>query len=308
MNHFHAHGKLLLSAEYMVMHGSTALAIPLKMGQHLDLIPREAGGIFSWTACHEQGPWFSASFDSVSLEILDSSNMEIALRLKGFIGACIELMPSFREDLVQWDVETRLEFSPDYGFGSSSTLIALLSAWAKVNPLDLHFRVSVGSGYDVACAVSEGPITYELRDQSPRYRQVPFSPPFRDQLWFAWLGYKQATSAHLDEMSGRLSPGIKSIHLFSQLSAKMMEDKTLGQFRESMEKHEHELSLLLGLDRVSLQFPDLPGSLKSLGAWGGDFVMIATETDLQTLQAYLKHRGIHTLYNYKQLVYEGSKL
>lgn len=305
MKHFHAHGKLLLSAEYMVLYGSTALALPLKPGQSLEITQKQEPGVFIWTAFYKDKLWFMATFEPSSLEILSTSNMEYALRLKDIIRACIEMKPSFSKALYQKKVITQLDFSPDYGFGSSSTLIALLAAWAEVNPMDLHFRVSEGSGYDVACAISEGPITYELIDHAPHYKHIPFNPPFRKQLWFAWLGNKLATSPHLKEIAGRLKPDLTTIRLFSELTEKMIEDRSLGQFRETMERHEHELSIHLGIDKVSGKFPDLPGSIKSLGAWGGDFVMIATEADPQTLRDYLAKKEIHTLYNFNELVYEG---
>lgn len=304
MKRFHANGKLLLSAEYMVMFGSTALAIPLKQGQSLEIQHTTDPEHFTWNAYHQQKPWFSAILNPATLEVMNTSNMEMAQGLKQLIGACIELKPSFREALYRRDALTRLDFPPDYGFGSSSTLIALLAEWAEVNPLDLHFLVSEGSGYDVACAVSDGPLTYKLKDQAPQYRHVPFNPPFREQIWFAWLGHKQATAPHLAELAGSLSPNFETILLFSQLSMEMLNASTLKQFQVIMERHEDVLSKLLGMKPVSEQFKKLPGSVKSLGAWGGDFVMIATELDKPGLLSYLSKYGIDTLYNYKDLVYE----
>ena len=46
MIRFQAHGKLLLSAEYMVMHGATALAVPLKKGQTLANKPYRKQPVF----------------------------------------------------------------------------------------------------------------------------------------------------------------------------------------------------------------------------------------------------------------------
>jgi len=179
-----------------------------------------------------------------------------------------------------------------------------MARWAEVNPLDLHFMVSEGSGYDVACAISEGPITYKLKDHSPQYSHISFNPPFRDQIWFAWLGNKQATASHLAEVAGRLSPNFEAVHQFSQLTLEMMNASTLEEFRGVMDRHEEALSPLLGMDPISERFKKLPGSVKSLGAWGGDFIMIATKTDKPDLLKNLNKYGIRTLYNYNDLVYE----
>lgn len=304
MIQFQAHGKLLLSAEYMVMHGASALAVPLQKGQTLTLSHTENSHIFSWKAYFNETLWFEATFHPATLKVLETSNPEMALRLKRILQACIEIMPSFQESLFRKDAVTRLDFSPDYGFGSSSTLISLLAEWAEVNPLDLHFMVSEGSGYDVACALADGPITYKLRNHLPQYQHIPFHPSYHEHIWFAWLGKKQATENHLQEMAHKINPGFETIYKFSELTRAMIEAPTLMDFRRIMELHEEELSLILGIDRISHTFKDLPGSIKSLGAWGGDFVMIATEVGQEMLSEYLGEKGIQILYSYKDLVYE----
>jgi len=151
MNPFYAHGKLLISAEYLVLYGSKALAVPLRLGQTLQRIKRNEPHIFSWRAFYQDQLWFRATLDPASLKILSSSDPDKASYLKHLIQECIAMMPSFQEDLFRMDAETTLEFSPEWGFGSSSTLTALMAEWAEVNPLDLHFAVSGGSGFDVAC-------------------------------------------------------------------------------------------------------------------------------------------------------------
>ena len=268
---FQAHGKLLLSAEYMVMHGARALAVPLQKGQTLELTHTEESHIFSWKAYFNENLWFETTFHPATLKILDSSNPEIALRLKRILQACIEIMPSFQESLFRKDAVTRLDFSPDYGFGSSSTLISLLAEWAEVNPLDLHFMVSEGSGYDVACAMADGPITYKLRDQVPQYQHIPFHPSYHEHIWFAWLGKKQATESHLQEMAYKIKPGFETIYKFSELTRAMIEAPTLVDFRRVMELHEEELSRILGMDRIFSHFQRLTRQHQITGSMGRRF-------------------------------------
>ncbi len=197
MKPFFAHGKLLISAEYMVLHGSLALALPLHKGQTLQRLRSEDRNVFSWDAYEAENLWFSAKFNPTTLGIIETSDQEKAENLRFLIKTLIEMDPSFQRELFTWDVETVLGFSPKWGFGSSSTLIALMAEWAEVNPLDLHFRVSDGSGYDVACALAERPIHYKLREDGPHYRHVKFNPPFAKNLYFVWLGKKQSTAEHL---------------------------------------------------------------------------------------------------------------
>ena len=309
METLYAHGKLLLSAEYMVLHGSKALAVPLQMGQSLKRVRSEKQRSFQWKAYYQDKPWFSAILDPLHLSVVSASDPPKAETLCRLIRSCVELMPAFQEDLFRWDVETHLDFSPDWGFGSSSTLIALLSEWAEVNPLDLHFMTSEGSGFDVACAIAEGPILYRLREDGPHYQHIRFNPPFADQLFFVWLGNKQPTASHLRQKASGLRPDYRTLHQFSMLTDRMVEAQDLAQFRITMEEHEEILSGLLGMERVSSnRFPDLQGSVKSLGAWGGDFVMIASPMPEEDLYAYLYRKNIDVIFRFHDLVYEENDL
>lgn len=309
MEALYAHGKLLLSAEYMVLHGSKALAVPLQLGQILKRTRSGDPRKFTWKAFDRESLWFSATIDPMRMEIIDTDDRVKAKYLCRLFEACIEMMPSFQEDLFKWDVETHLEFSPEWGFGSSSTLTALLSEWAEVNPLELHSMISEGSGYDVACAISNGPIHYWLRDGEPHYQHIPFHPPFADRLYFAWLGSKQYTAQHLSTVAGQISPGYEIKHRFSLLTEEMTRATELSQFQSLVEEHEELLSGLLGMEKISIsRFPDLEGSVKSLGAWGGDFVMIASSIPEDELYDYLYRREISVIFRYQELVYEGGSL
>jgi mevalonate kinase len=304
MNLQKAHGKLLISAEYMVLHGSLALAVSLKKGQRLQKIKSKDRTLFSWKAYQEDDPWFSADFSPSTLDVVATTDRDKAAYLQMLIRACIELDPVFQRELFNWDVETRLDFSPDWGFGSSSTLTALMAEWADVNPLDLHFMISEGSGFDVACAIADSAIIYRLLDDGPHYQPVLFNPPFADQIYFVWLGSKQATAKHLVEMAGQINPGKEDIHDFSTLSRGMLEANELNEFRALMEEHETKLSELIRMERVSkTRFHGLQGSVKSLGAWGGDFVMIASEQETAALYNYLDKLGLTCRFKFKDLIY-----
>lgn len=308
MNTLYAHGKLLLSAEYMVMYGSGALAVPLTQGQSLQRIRSESAGIFSWKAYHHDQLWFSTSLESTKLKIVESSDPEKSEYLIRIIRSILQLTPSFQEDLFKWDVETHLDFSPQWGLGSSSTLTALMAEWAEVNPLDLHFLISEGSGYDVACAIANGPILYKIRDYSPHYMHVQFHPPFADQLYFAWLGNKQITASHLEQIKDMINPDFEHIHHFSTITDQMIVAPDLGSFQALMNEHEEALSDLLGIEPISTtRFQDLPGTVKSLGAWGGDFVMIASDTNKEEITGYLNEREIKVVFRYSELVYDSTE-
>ena len=306
MNVLQARGKLLISAEYMVLHGSQALVLPLNKTQSLHKIKSGDRTRFSWNAYQGKDLWFRADFRPSTLEIVTTSDREKAEKLRLLLEALMELDPLFQRELHIWDVETRLDFSPEWGFGSSSTLTVLMAEWAGVNALDLHFMISEGSGYDVACAVADHAILYSLRDEEPHYEPVLFHPPQADQIHFVWLGSKQSTALHLREMAGRLNPTREEVNYFSKLTRDMLGARDLKEFRALMEEHEAKLSELTGQERVSqARFPGLQGSVKSLGAWGGDFVMIASEQEPGALYNYLDKLGFTTRFRFKDLIYEA---
>ena len=306
MKDLQAHGKLLISAEYMILHGSEALALPMNLGQSLRRIESDHRTRFTWNAYHGSDLWFSAHINPSTLAILETTNQEKAEHLQEILRACIVMNPIFQQELFARDVETRLDFSPSWGFGSSSTLTALMAQWAEIDPLGLHFMISEGSGYDVACAIADRSIVYRLLDDGPHYQPVSFSPPFSDQLYFVWLGSKQPTAIHLTELAGQLRPNDEDIGHFSALTRGMLKAKELSNFQLLMEEHEAKLSELIRLERVSeTRFPGLQGSVKSLGAWGGDFVMIASEQDAETLFSYLDELGLTSRFRYNDLVYDA---
>ena len=60
---FYAKGKLLLTAEYAVLGGAKALALPTKLGQSLE-ITETTSGIITWKSVDVNGQlWYENSFD-----------------------------------------------------------------------------------------------------------------------------------------------------------------------------------------------------------------------------------------------------
>jgi hypothetical protein len=49
-------------------------------------------------------------------------------------------------------------------------------------------------------------------------------------------------------------------------------------------------------------FPDFPGQLKSLGAWGGDFIWAVSEEPAEKVRAYFQARGFGTVIGYEDMV------
>jgi hypothetical protein len=69
-----------------------------------------------------------------------------------------------------------------------------------------------------------------------------------------------------------------------------------------MQCHERIIARCICQEPVQKRFPDFEGTLKSLGAWGGDFILAATEWDESQVRAYFKTKGLEVIFGYKDIV------
>ena len=309
MSHYQAHGKFLLTGEYLVLKDALALALPLKLGQSVTVEARH-GTSLQWNAHKPDGPWFSVTLNPETLEIIDCDDRPKAEKLVQILMAVKQLNPSaFEEDL---HFETHLDFDPNWGLGSSSTLIANLAQWAKVNPYELLKLTFGGSGYDIACATAEQPIFYQVKTEVPEPVEGPthmvetinYNPSFADHLFFIYQGQKQSSSKEIKAFLAKANPVDlqKDIEAISEISRAVPKCQNLDEFGLLMQCHERIIARCIGQEPVQKRFPDFEGVLKSLGAWGGDFIMAATEWDESQVKAYFKGKGLEVVFEYKDLV------
>jgi mevalonate kinase len=190
---FRANGKLLLSGEYLVLKGAEALAIPLRYGQSLSVTTFATGNTpsITWKAYTPEAMWFEAVYSLPGLELLSCSDQPKAIRLQMILLTLSQLRPGLFSGDRSHTVETQLDFDPDWGFGSSSTLISVLANWAALDPYTLLNLSIGGSGYDIACAGATDPLFYRLNNMLPVVRKAAFVPPFASNMYFVYSGRKQ---------------------------------------------------------------------------------------------------------------------
>ena len=320
MSRYQAHGKFLLTGEYLVLKGALALALPLKLGQTLS-VETCHGASLQWDAHKPDGPWFSVTLNPQNLDIIDCDDQPKAEKLVQILKAVRELKPNAFNDGLHF--ETHLDFDPNWGLGSSSTLIANLARWANINPYELLKMTFGGSGYDIACATAEGPIYYQLSTTESALRQaqgpkvvepvetptpmvepIDFNPPFSDHLYFIYQGQKQSSSKEVKAFLEKTNPIDlqKDIESVSEISRAAPKCETLDEFAMLMQCHERIIARCIGQEPVQKRFPDFEGVLKSLGAWGGDFILAATNWDSIQVKAYFKEKGLNVVFDYKEMV------
>jgi mevalonate kinase len=302
MSLYQAYGKFLLTGEYLVLKGALALATPLKLGQSLT-VETACTPSLQWDANNPNGPWFSATLNPENLEIIDSDDRPKAEKLRQILQAVKQLNPKAFEGNIL-EITTHLDFDPNWGLGSSSTLIANLARWAEVDPYELLKLTFGGSGYDIACATAEGPIFYQLVDGKPWVEPIDFHPPFADHLYFVYQGQKQSSSKEVKAFLEKTNPIDlqKDIEAVSEISKSLVRCENLDEFSMLMQCHERIIARCIGQEPVQKRFPDFEGVLKSLGAWGGDFILAATNWDSVQVKAYFKEKGLNVVFDYKEMV------
>ena len=301
MSQFQAHGKFLLTGEYLVLRGALALALPLKLGQSMTVETIQETSL-QWDAYKPDGPWFSVTLNPKTLEIIDCNDLAKAEKLAEILKAVKQLNPdAFKGGLC---IETRLDFDPNWGLGSSSTLVANLARWANVNPYELLKLTFGGSGYDIACATAEQQIYYQLIDDKPQVEIIDFTPPFADHLFFIYQGQKQSSSKEIKAFLEKTNPVDlhKDIEAVSEISRAVPRCQTLDEFAMLMQCHERIIARCIGQEPVQKRFPDFEGVLKSLGAWGGDFILAASEWDENQVREYFKSKGLEVVFEFKEMV------
>ncbi|RIV36245.1 GHMP kinase [Flagellimonas lutimaris] len=297
---FYSNGKLLLSGEYAILDGALGLAIPTSYGQSLHVTPTSSG-FLEWSSFDEnKNIWFSAKFDLANLNVVSTTDETVAKTLVTLLLEANTQNPLLLTDSDGFQIETHLTFPKVWGLGTSSTLINNLAQWARVDAYQLLWNAFGGSGYDIACAQHNSPITYQLKDGEPNVEEINFVPNFKNSLFFVHLNQKQSSKeaiANYREQPFDKSELVKSI---SSITQKMIDASTLSGFEVLMEEHEALLSEALHLKPIKQQlFPDYFGMIKSLGAWGGDFVL-ATGDD-KTI-SYFKSKGYQTIIPYSKMV------
>lgn len=300
---YYGHGKLLLTGEYAVLDGAKALGLPTKMGQKL-VVKRTTSSDLIWESLDMKGkPWFESTISLFDFSAITTTDQNISDYLQKVLKNAVRLNSEF---LSQWNgfkIETQLEFPLDWGLGSSSTLIYLISEWAEVNPLLLYFKTEDGSGYDVACAFSDGPVEYINSPDEVSYTEVEFNPKFKDNLFFVHLGKKQNSAQGIKDYLKAVKNKSAFVKTISSITEDIRTVKDLSDFESLLQKHEDTVSNHTGFTKVKdKHFSDYNGVIKSLGAWGGDFILATSKEGSDQAKKYFNGKGFNTVLGYKEMV------
>tara|TARA_A100001011_G_scaffold214616_1_gene222680 strand:+ start:22224 stop:23120 length:897 start_codon:yes stop_codon:yes gene_type:complete len=297
MKSFYSNGKVLLTGEYSVLNGSLAIGLPTKMGQDM-LVENILNEKISWLSFNMNSEkWFECLFDLKSLNVLGTSDKNISLRLKKILESSRDLNSKFLKTGKK--IITNLDFDYKWGLGTSSTLINNISKWAEINPYELLKKTFGGSGYDLACAEANSPILFSLNSGKEKVIPVNFNPILKKNLFFIYQNKKQNTKKSLEEYQNQNLFDKSTINRISKISQDLMSTSNINEFRKLIDYHENIMSSVLKIDSINKKFRDYEGSIKSLGAWGGDFFLaVGPEDSLD----YFKKRNYKIGYKYADFI------
>lgn len=294
-------GKLLLTAEYAVLDGALALAVPTKPGQDFfcqKVLGAKKFEIF-WQASVQGTPWLSAKIDYKNWVVLSSNLPENAAFVLKLLKNAALLNPEKFNSEDSFNIKTNLQFPSNYGLGSSSTLINNVAEWAGCDPFLLNDMSLGGSGYDVAIAQKKSAILYKNIPGSRVIENINYSPAFKDHLLFIHLNQKQDSREGIS-LYREKKRDESLIKRLSEITTTVIRAENLSDFSELMAAHEGEISDFLGIATVKQKFfRDYPGIVKSLGAWGGDFIL-ATKTG--DAESYFRDKGFKDIFSWEELI------
>ena len=298
---FYSNGKLLITGEYLVLDGAKAFALPTKFGQNLT-VENGKNKEISWKSFDSDGTiWF----DDVILfsDILNKTQFEnqtVKNTLTEILHQAYILNPNYLEKSDGYVITTQLTFPRNWGLGTSSTLINNIASWCRIDAFELLQKSFGGSGYDIACAQNNMPITYQLVNQKPIVKKVLFDINFKENIYFVYLNKKQNSRNAIEsyyKKKNNLDDVIPEINLITD---NILNAIDLQNIEIQLHKHENLISQIVEIPTIKeTLFPDFNGTIKSLGAWGGDFVMIIST---EKPQEYFQSKGYNTIFSFNDLI------
>ena len=298
---FKSNGKILLTSEYLVLDGAKAIALPSKLTQDL-YVEQCDKEIIEWQGIDEKGNvWYEENFYLKNNDLVYSAEKnntsEKLLLLFNHILKTREV-----KDILGNKFSTKLNFKREWGLGTSSTFVNNLAKWANIDPYRLLFSAFKGSGYDIACCDVNNPIIFEKKQNSINVKNITFNPPFIENIYLIHLDKKQNTQTSITNYLRTKSEKNDLIKRINLISEEMLQCKNLNHFEDLIVEHESIISQAISQEPIQkLTFNDYNlGKIKSLGAWGGDFILVTSKNnDL----SYFNKKGFETILKLSDLVY-----
>lgn len=229
----------------------------------------------------------------------DSQHPETLVLLKAFNWIAAQHPQLFSEN--GYEFSSKLHFPNNWGLGSSSTFVNNLAMWSHTDAYKLQELLFGGSGYDIACAKNNSPILFQRSYPSPIVEEIVFQPPFLDELFFVHLNQKKNSREAIQHYRAQTALYIEDAILrINDITQQIIHSKEISTFEKLIKSHEKIIATLLQTPPIQQStFTDYPRQIKSLGGWGGDFILA---TGGQAEKTYFKEKGFTTLLSYQEML------
>lgn len=303
---YYSNGKLLITGEYVVLDGAKALALPTKFGQYLIIEPGKNQQIIWKSFDSDKSIWFEDTITFSEITNLNASEVEtVKSTLVRILRNAYLQNPNFITKSEGYVITTELTFPRLWGLGTSSTLINNIAQWLEIDAFDLLKNSFGGSGYDIACAQNNSAILYQLINEKPIVEKVVFNPDFAGNCYFVYLNKKQSSKTAIASYFNKRTAIGTAISELNQITNAVLKAPNLENFMTLLETHEVIISHVLEMKTIKeTLFFDFNGVIKSLGAWGGDFVLVVSK---ENPTAYFKSKGFETIITYKDMILTQTK-
>ena len=112
----------------------------------------------------------------------------------------------------------------------------------------------------------------------------------------------QDTKTPIENYSKSQFNKVESIKKINKICDEFLKCNDLIHFEELMKEHESIISKAISINPIQkTTFTGYKGGgIKSLGSWGGDFILVTTKNKDLT---YFKNRGLNTIFPLREMVY-----
>ena len=129
--------------------------------------------------------------------------------------------------------------------------------------------------------------------------EVSFKPPFHEKIYFIYLNKKQSSISEIENYNNK-KVSKSTINEISNITSMILQCDSIEAYDKLIESHELIISKLISKPTIKeTLFKDFNGSIKSLGAWGGDMIMATSHSDPNR---YFKEKGYSTIFKYEELL------
>lgn len=285
----------------MVLDGAKSLGIPTSFGQFMSVEVCSKKHLLWQSFTYQNKPWLNEVITwNDQLEFISGNqNTESEVLIKAFNWIAEQQPQLFLAH--GYEFSSKLNFPNNWGLGSSSTFVNNLATWSNTDAYQLQEVLFGGSGYDIACAKNNTPILFQRNYPSHFIEKVVFQPPFADEVFFVHLNQKKNSREAIQHYRAQSSLFIEDAILrIDDITQQIIHSTEISTFEKLIKSHEKIIATLLQTPPIQQHmFSDYPRQIKSLGGWGGDFVLA---TGGETEKEYFRQKGFTTLLSYQEML------